>query len=882
MESGQGVMWTGSGSSAIVTLRAPHGEERHSPADNMSSKLPYSTDLRGRKTNLSRSASLSEKELKEARDRSHIIAAQLSIPSNVSSRGVHLFNRCKERVNAFTLVSFGRGTGYHKAGDEEEPHHNTLAWEDSKKSDAELNHGSSEPKSSLCSSATKHTTSNVMEIQPDNIFQVENQMPDRDFLCADKKEEAVSGKLSGEMKTEIACSNYSSRLPQSSKGNREISFRDQKAENGSLSMVKQKPTIINRTARPFGSADILSSPEIRSPVIGLPQMSSQTVCTPPAFSKPPTAEFHSKPPALSYSPSPISNPAHPPPLEVSGTPPSCRIASPPPCMSQYPKATVPKPQHIPQHITERKQPEPNKTGILDEGKARQATRKSMFTFQEKPKVAPNPELLSLVQGVDEKKLRSQPDYIQEEELLALGAEASNFLTKDMMTTEEAIVPQWSSCLKRAEPRIRPVPKPELGLTNASGKGAELFARRQSRMEKYVIEAPSLGEGYVRSPSPTMSLPPSWVFSTNIPAQDKANAGSSRINVHALKTAKATPTTPTRKSPGTDNPVWENGCNKRAMEISKHQPYQLNSSLFILNPTKDPMNSLPKGAPPPKPVIPEKACMRQLFVAKSPIPFSPRINAQDPFTSAEGPFPHVPLSPVNGLGSVEVRPNSVAVLGADVLPVSAPPPEYAASPKSATQAPRPTYSAKKAGIQPQIQRESLPTAPTSWTLHQLRQLSNSEEPSTAIKASPASGLQDPSPLSPTWESRCQSPRVGQDDKANLRLLAKNIISAAKRRNSPSPGGPSSVSVSPVSLPPRQWAVSPFRTQSPTITSPPATPTRFTHSPVCFHAARSLTDSDASVESEDSGLRSLGTRTYNTCPRGWGGSLRMKTGSFPADL
>lgn len=81
---------------------------------------------------------------------------------------------------------------------------------------------------------------------------------------------------------------------------------------------------------------------------------------------------------------------------------------------------------------------PIKTGILDEGRSRRATRKSMFTFQEKPKVAPNPELLSLVQGADEKKKpKPQPDAVQEEELLALGAEASNFLAKDEDVHEEA-------------------------------------------------------------------------------------------------------------------------------------------------------------------------------------------------------------------------------------------------------------------------------------------------------------------------------------------------------------------------------------------------------------------------------------------------------------
>ena len=45
----------------------------------------------------------------------------------------------------------------------------------------------------------------------------------------------------------------------------------------------------------------------------------------------------------------------------------------------------------------------SKTGILEESMARRGSRKSMFTFVEKPKVTPNPDLLDLVQTADEKR-----------------------------------------------------------------------------------------------------------------------------------------------------------------------------------------------------------------------------------------------------------------------------------------------------------------------------------------------------------------------------------------------------------------------------------------------------------------------------------------------
>lgn len=149
--------------------------------------------------------------------------------------------------------------------------------------------------------------------------------------------------------------------------------------------------------------------------------------------------------------------------------------------------------------------------------------------------------------------------------------------------------------------------------------------------------------------------------------------------------------------------------------------------------------------------------------------------------------------------------------------------------------------------------------------------------------------------PPKDSRCMSPIVNNlDSKANHRLLAKNIINAAKRKNSPSPGALSghSLPISPLGNSHHGYdchkpPISPFQSralgaQSPTFTSPPPTPTQRICSPVRLYNTRSLTDSDASVESEDSGLRSPGLQSYNTCPRGWGGSLRVKRSTVSTDL
>uniref|UniRef100_A0A673JP23 Synaptopodin n=1 Tax=Sinocyclocheilus rhinocerous TaxID=307959 RepID=A0A673JP23_9TELE len=180
------------------------------------------------------------------------------------------------------------------------------------------------------------------------------------------------------------------------------------------------------------------------------------------------------------------------------------------------------------------------------------------------------------------------------------------------------------------------------------------------MERYVHDSKD-----PRSPSPTMSLPPSWVYPSNMPAPVPAPAPPPEIPL-------------------------ENGCTKIEMELSKHQPYQLNSSLFIFNPTKDPYSTLPRAAPAPKLVVTAHSYSRQSSLPTSPLPspYSPSAA----YRSAHCFSPPVtPLSPITA-GSIS-------------SPVSPLSPERVASPRSGVQAPRPTFSTKKAGISPQVWKPS---------------------------------------------------------------------------------------------------------------------------------------------------------------------------------
>ncbi|XP_012723142.2 synaptopodin [Fundulus heteroclitus] len=1167
----RGVSWSPGG---LRKPMEPGQETQPSETDCNASweKTGFSTQRASRKTNLSRSASLSEKELKEARLKSHIIAAQLTIPSNSgsSSRGVQLFNRRKQRVNAFTLESRGQGSEVDKTENvksDSSSDKQTWAERSCEEKDSDLNLKNN--KTHFLSAVSGPSIGDIMDEQSKNFIKEEDMensdIQERHFLPVKEEpeeEEDIKDKINedreddtghnaplGSNNSHPAVMAHVERKTETNEGHAAVVLTE-KLPNGChgtsgserislLSSSKQTATIINRTARPFFSPPTVHSSEVVTPATDIPP--------PPSYATPP---LPSSIQPVTFSPPPPPPPSYPtPPLPAfTNRPPQTFYSSPPPmspvmspsCTSpsnfpitQHPPAphcgppTAPKPStFVPQSTGERKLISPIKTGILEEGAARRANKKSMFTFKEKPVVAPNPELLSLVQGVDERKKhghRPGPEPASEEELLALGAEASNFLAKEEEKTEGAKVPEWASCLKNSKTRPRLDHRPEQTLTNVSGKGAELFAKRQSRMEKFVVD--NQNPGQIRSPSPTMSLPPSWVYPSNMPGRVKAIAKNSDVSAQISQNLKAQQVVKQKPKPKVAVPepipepptALENGCSKIEMDLARHRPYQLNSSLFVFNPVKDPISTLPRGAPQAKNLFSSQSLSRQTSLPNTPPSRFSSMSPQLPFSST---------SPGHTSNMASPHPR----MASPMSPVSQ---ERVSSPRSGVQAPKPTFSAKKAGITAQESKESSPaestaetptaTSTPSLTRHfsspasqttrtwisspqttqlpstisgsirsvaspissssnartqspmsnqngQFSSLSSTSTPrpfhpatatsprsppwgsrcqSPAVSQSSAttnipsfrpsenskthypvsppwgSRCQSPSasnndkapaaasfstsrpsitsvatsPISPPWGSRCQSPAASQstqssafspgptfklsqtppwgsrckspsisqnnessavsvsssrplqifaatspvcppwgsrsqspapfqssssfhssnplhttaatsppaqqkdsrcmpqtannlDSKANHRLLAKNIINAAKRKNSPSPGALSGhgLPISPLGSTQNDWKkppISPFQhtplgAQSPTFTSPPPTPTQRVRSPVRLYNTRSLTDSDASVESEDSALRSPGLHSYNSCPRGWGGSLRVKRSSVSNDL
>nr|XP_046233921.1 synaptopodin 2-like protein isoform X2 [Scatophagus argus] len=217
-----------------------------------------------------------------------------------------------------------------------------------------------------------------------------------------------------------------------------------------------------------------------------------------------------------------------------------------------------------------------RTGILHDAH-RRSNKKPMFSAVQKKDVSPNPDLMSMVQNMDDhfgRPTGAEPGAAPsgetghesgpEEDWLRLGAEACNFMQA------------------QRGPRPPPVaPKPQAPqVPQLAGKGGQLFARRQNRMDRYVVErAPSVAAApyspaQTREPSPTPSLPATWKYSSNIRAPPP-------ISYNPLLSPSCPPKAqkkPEVVKPGPAGSKAQKGGNK-SVDIMSHQPYQLNSSLF---------------------------------------------------------------------------------------------------------------------------------------------------------------------------------------------------------------------------------------------------------------------------------------------------------------
>ncbi|XP_034745478.1 synaptopodin-2 isoform X1 [Etheostoma cragini] len=188
----------------------------------------------------------------------------------------------------------------------------------------------------------------------------------------------------------------------------------------------------------------------------------------------------------------------------------------------------------------------------------------------------------------------------------------------------------------------------------AGKGAELFAKRQSRMEKFVVDAETVQANKTRSPSPTLSLPNSYRYSSIVRAPPPLSYNPLLAPFYPPSAAKQTPSTSPKIKPKTKAKPKAAPKHLNPLDIMKHQPYQLDASLFKYN-------AVPEGkSPSPKPTPASKFEVIKNLKHRSDPSHSPT-NASELVVQSKADVPS--KSPVSGFGrshslSLPKRLNSV--------------------------------------------------------------------------------------------------------------------------------------------------------------------------------------------------------------------------------
>ncbi|XP_019480969.1 PREDICTED: synaptopodin-2 isoform X1 [Hipposideros armiger] len=307
------------------------------------------------------------------------------------------------------------------------------------------------------------------------------------------------------------------------------------------------------------------------------------------------------------------------------------------------------------------------------------------------------------------------------------------------------------------------PPPEL--PEMRGKGAQLFAKRQSRMEKYVVDSDTVQAHAARAQSPTPSLPATWKYSPNVRAPPPVAYNPIHSPSYPLAAVKSQPGAP--QASKTSKKKGKKPLN--ALDVMKHQPYQLNASLFTFQPP-DAKAGLPQKAPAKLSSVPamKQALPPRAVNAGSPTGVRASSVYSVPAYSAQPAFFAEATSPV----SASPVPGGVP---------SSPKQESASAPYFV--APRPKFSAKKSGVtvQERERSQSLPGRPAPPTIatspwaYQLAWSSPTQ---------PAGGLERANRRLSPWEAAAQSP-LGRVDAAFKprsiqESIAANVVSAARRK------------------------------------------------------------------------------------------------------
>ncbi|XP_042546300.1 synaptopodin 2-like protein isoform X1 [Dipodomys spectabilis] len=701
--------------SSAEALLLPHGPLRPGPhLIPMVGPVPHpvAEDLtttyaqKAKQAKLQRAESLQEKSVKEAKTKCRTIASLLTAAPNPHSKGVLMFKKRRQRAKKYTLVSFGAAAG---TGTEEEedgiPPTSESELDEEAFSDARSLTNQSDWDSPYLDMELAKVGSGATEGQGSGQGGHLSEVFGRGVqLFEQQRQRAASSTLEQAQVGPAAVLNgqgpqsppraqsappEAAVLPPSPAPAPVASPRPFLLAGGASS---PSPSIFNRSARPFtpglqgqrpGTTSVIFKPS--APKRATESLGSLSPVPPPFASSPqgPTPASSFAPPAGSpsaaRSPGPVmatsslyipapSRPVTPGAASEHSALPGAMTStasiflSSPLRPSARPESPAPGPAapEVPSAREQRISVPAARTGILQEAR-RRGTRKQMFApGKEETKNSPNPELLSLVQNLDEKPPAGGAESGPEEDALSLGAEACNFMQPPggrgyktlPHVTPKTPPPMAPKTPPPTAPKTPPpvAPKPASrgllnGLVNGAtpsagipepprlqGKGGELFAKRQSRADRYVVEAtPGAGFGpgpRPRSPSPTPSLPPSWKYSPNIraPPPIAYNPLLSPFFPQAARTLPKAQSQGPRATP-------KQGI--KALDFMRHQPYQLKTAMFCFdevpptpNPTSGPTKtprvqeirrfSTPVPQPTAEPLVPTVLAPRAATTLDEPI------------------------------------------------------------------------------------------------------------------------------------------------------------------------------------------------------------------------------------------------------------------------
>ncbi|XP_033835847.1 synaptopodin 2-like protein [Periophthalmus magnuspinnatus] len=388
----------------------------------------------------------------------------------------------------------------------------------------------------------------------------------------------------------------------------------------STAPVPFRPPVTKTSQRPASAAVMAPFPTTSEVSVHVPPPMSQLPSVPPSVIPPhgpPSMPLAPEIPAAPYQPvfstsaqtlqaAPPITAVHQaqlvtiPPLSVHTIPTAPQVPMPPPSLPPMPQTVpsalappvataVPQMTHVPVvpvSVVSQAEPVPptpvpgsaGRTGILLDSMRRGGKPKPMFTVPEVKKHSPNPELLTMVQNLDERSTRQR--YGQSSEAYA----------------EE--IQDQSADSDRHPPPVAPKPKvihETTPILQAEGKGAQLFAKRQSRMGMYVVDTPPetpyqqevAFHSSAQSGQPLMNpdLSSQWKYTPNVRAPPPIG-----YNPLLAPTIPSGPQRDARTESQVRAAPHRDGI--KALDFMRRQPYQLNAAMFNYGGSVSNLSALP--------------------------------------------------------------------------------------------------------------------------------------------------------------------------------------------------------------------------------------------------------------------------------------------------